>query len=266
MNRTGFVISLAIAAATGLMFGFYPRLDVDVSAWFFDPISKRFLAGQAAPGIASWPSFARELAMWMVAALAVPAGVTLLIKLIRPCMRMLIPARAAVLLVTTLLLAPGLLTNVVLKEHWGRPRPIDVREFAGSERFVAWWDPRGECLHNCSFVAGEGSGAFWALAPAALAPPQVRPLAYAAALAFGAATGTLRIAFGGHFFSDVAFSGVFTFLIIWVVHGLLYRWPKPAICEEALEAAIERLVQPLHIGVAQAMSSVRALLRRPRGV
>ena len=145
-----------------------------------------------------------------------------------------------------------------------------MREFAGRETFVAWWDPRGGCLHNCSFVAGEGAGAFWALAPAALAPPQWRPLAYGAALGFGAATGTLRIAFGGHFFSDVVFSGVFTFLIIWVIHGLLYRWPGAAISEAALEAAIGRTLQPIHAASANLVSLLHALLRRisrrPSGV
>jgi lipid A 4'-phosphatase len=270
MNRTGLVIALAVAAATGLLFGLYPRLDIDVSAWFFDPQTKRFLAGQTSGGGVSWPGFGRALAMWMVTALAVPAGITLLVKLISPRTCMLIPARAAVLLMTTLVLAPGLLTNVVLKEHWGRPRPIDVHEFSGGHAFVAWWDPRGSCLHNCSFVAGEGSGAFWTFAPAALAPAPVRPLAYAAALGFGVATGTLRIAFGGHFFSDVVFSGVFTFLIIWVVHGLLYRWPRPAISDAALESAVERTLQPMHVGFVHLVSFLGTLLRRisrrPSGV
>jgi lipid A 4'-phosphatase len=262
MNRTGLGFALVVAAATGLLFGLYPRLDIDISAWFFDPLTQGFPAGRTTGSGVSWPAWGREFAMWVVTALAVPAGVTLLGKLLRPGMRMLIPARAAVLLLTTLLLAPGLLTNVLLKEHWGRPRPIDVREFAGRETFVAWWDPRGGCLHNCSFVAGEGAGAFWALAPAALAPPQWRPLAYGAALGFGAATGTLRIAFGGHFFSDVVFSGVFTFLIIWVIHGLLYRWPGAAISEAALEAAIGRTLQPIHAASANLVSLLHALLRR----
>jgi lipid A 4'-phosphatase len=270
MNRTGLVITLAIAAATGLLFGLYPQLDIGISAFFFDPVGKGFPVGRPTGGGVSWPAFGRELAMWVVTALAAPAAVALLIKMMRPSLRMLIPARAAVLLVTTLVLAPGLLANVVLKEHWGRPRPINVREFAGAEAFVPWWDPRGGCLHNCSFVAGEGSGAFWTLAPAALAPPPVRPLAYGAALGFGAATGTLRIAFGGHFFSDVVFSGVFTFLIIWVVHGLLYRWPRPPISDAVLEAGIGRTFQPIHVGLVNFVSFLRALLRRisrpPRGV
>ena len=91
-------------------------------------------------------------------------------------------------------------------------------------------------------------------------------MAYGAALGFGAATGALRIAFGGHFFSDVVFSGVFTFLIIWVVHGLLYRWPRSAISDAALEAAIGRTLQPIHAPFANLVSLLRRISRRPRGV
>jgi membrane-associated phospholipid phosphatase len=62
------------------------------------------------------------------------------------------------------------------------------------------------------------------MAPAALAPPQWRLLAYGGALAFGSAVGVLRIAGGGHFFTDVVFAGVFVFLVIWTAYGLIYRW------------------------------------------
>ena len=47
---------------------------------------------------------------------------------------------------------------------------------------------------------------------------------------------------GGHFFTDTVFAGVFTFLIIWVVHGLIYRWPRTRTTDEAVERAIERAV------------------------
>ena len=144
----------------------------------------------------------------------------------RPHRPLLVPGRAVVFLISTLVLGPGLVVNVGLKDNWGRSRPIDVPQLGGSEHFTAWWDPRGGCAKNCSFVTGDGSGAFWTLAPAALAPPAWRPLAYGAALAFGATVGVFRMAFGAHFFSDVVFAGVFVFLIIWLMHGLLYRWPR----------------------------------------
>jgi lipid A 4'-phosphatase len=36
---------------------------------------------------------------------------------------------------------------------------------------------------------------------------------------------------------------VFTFLIIWVVHGLIYRWPRTRLSDEAIDRAIERFVK-----------------------
>jgi membrane-associated phospholipid phosphatase len=158
---------------------------------------------------------------------------------------MLVTARAAIFLVTTLVLGPGLFVNGIMKDHWPRSRPIDVPAFSGTERFVPWWDPRGNCPKNCSFVAGESAGAFWTMAPAALAPPQWRPFAYAAAIGFGAAAGALRIAFGGHFFTDVVFAGVFMFLVIWTVHGLIYRWPRTRLTDARIEQAMERMTAPL---------------------
>ena len=162
--------------------------------------------------------------MWIAWAFALPSIVAVIVKLIRPDRPLLVPGRAIVFLLATLLLSAGVLTNLTFKSYWGRPRPVVVTEFAGDQNFVPWWDPRGECPKNCSFVAGEPSGAFWTLAPAALAPPHWRALAYGAALAFGVALGLLRAAGGGHFISDVVFSGVFMFLLIWIMHGLLYRW------------------------------------------
>jgi lipid A 4'-phosphatase len=241
MNRTGLLVALAIAVLVGTVFGLYPELDLKISGLFFDPEKKDFmLRWRPALGLL------RDVAMWVVALLVAPALFAVVLKFLWPRRRMLIPGRAAVFLLATLALAPGLVTNVVLKDYWPRSRPIDVPQFNGEERFTPWWDPRGICPKNCSFVAGEGSGAFWTLAPAALAPPAWRPVAYGAALAFAVAVSGLRLAFGAHFVSDVVFAGVFTFLVIWLVHGLIYRWPRTRFSDEAVERAIERVALPPH--------------------
>jgi lipid A 4'-phosphatase len=265
MNRTGMLIVLVIAALTGLLFGLFPQLDIKISALFFNSASQSFLNDRAVLGGVHWAAAARDISMWVVTSLAVPAAVALLFKLLIPGTRLAMPARAIMVLLLTLALAPGLLTNVVLKEHWGRPRPIDVRDFAGPDRFMPWWDPRGQCPRNCSFVTGEGSGAFWTLAPAALAPAPLRPFAYTAAVGFGAAVGTLRMAYGGHFLTDVVSSGVFTFIIIWVVHGAFYRWTTSAISDEELESYLERLLDRVHIPVGRAILRVGSLLGRTLG-
>jgi membrane-associated phospholipid phosphatase len=108
---------------------------------------------------------------------------------------------------------------------------------------VPWWDPRGGCGRNCSFFSGEGATAFWTYAPAALTPPAWRPLAYAAATLFGVTTSVLRMAFGGHFFTDVAAAGLVTFLVIWLAHGYIYRWPSTRLSDEGIDAALTRLAR-----------------------
>ncbi len=236
MNRIGLAIALGIALCVGLIFAIWPELDIRLVAPFFDPASGGFWRSYAPIYL-----LARDASSWLIAVVALPAGIALALKLIRPRRRSLIPGRAVLLMLLTLVLAPGVLANLILKEHWGRPRPIDVTEFGGDEHFRAWWDPRGDCPKNCSFIGGEATGAFWTIAAAATVPLQWRAIAYTGAVAFGCAVGLLRMAAGAHFFTDVVFAGIFAFLVIWLVHGLLYRWSGTRISDAALEQMIERL-------------------------
>ncbi len=242
MNRTGLIIALLVAVVAGLVFGLYPELDLRIAKHFHDYIDKSRIAF-------SWRIYppmmkARDVSLWITTGLVLPAVVALVVKVLLPKRKLFIPARAIVFLIATLVLAPGLLVNILLKDHWHRPRPIDVSELGGQQHFVPWWDPRGDCPNNCSFVSGDVSGAFWTMAPAALVPPQWRALAYGAALTLGSTMALFRVMAGGHFLSDVIFAGVFTFLIIWIVHGLLYRWPRTRLSDESIERAIECLALP----------------------
>ncbi|MGE3147568.1 MAG: phosphatase PAP2 family protein [Pseudorhodoplanes sp.] len=237
MTRTGLLVALALAVVIGLVFGLYPELDLKIAGHY---------AAVGADNIAFprradfWLWFAKEAAMIAIWVIIAPVIVAVVLKLLFPRRPMLVSGRAVVFLVATLALGPGLVTNMLLKDHWGRPRPIDVTQFRGADAFVPWWDPRGKCPDNCSFVSGDASAAYWTLAPAALAPPAWRPLAYGAALVFGTAVGFLRVMFGGHFPSDVAFAGIFTFLVIWAVYALLYRRPETAQADAAIENALAR--------------------------
>jgi lipid A 4'-phosphatase len=253
MNRTGLAIALVIAVAVGALFGLYPRLDLDLAALSYDPSGDGFVQASVQP-IGLW---VRDLSRLIVTAAAAPAFVAVAMKLVRPRRPMIIPGRAALFMIATLALGPGILANVVLKSHWGRPRPVDVMQFGGDQHFVPWWDPRGDCPGNCSFVAGEPSGAFWTLGPALLLPPAWRASAAAAALAFGAALGALRMYGGGHFFTDVVFSGVFMFLLAWLAHGLLYRWRATRVSDRAIERAMERVILPCHAALRRLMARLR---------
>lgn len=242
MNRTGLIVALVIAAVAGALFGFFPELDLRISRYFyaFTDASQNKFALRFSPVLMTL----RDIGLWVGTVLIAPAVGALVLKLLAPKRKLLMSGRAIVFLIATMALGPGLLVNVVLKDHWGRSRPIDVTQFGGDEHFVAWWDPRGDCPGNCSFVSGDVSGAFWTLAPAALAPPQWRAVAYGAALTLGTAMAVFRMMAGGHFPSDVIFAGVFTFLVIWLVYALIYRWPRTRFSDEAVERALTRIAMP----------------------
>src|SRR3979490_564147 len=249
MNRTGLFIALVLALVVGLLFGIYPELDLKLAALFYDAATKSFPLK-----LNALAAFARDGAMWIGWGLALPAIATLVIKLVRPDRPLLISGRAIIFLLLTLTLSAGILTNLTFKSYWGRPRPVVVTQFNGAQQFVPWWDPRGGCGRNCSFFSGEGATAFWTYAPAALKPPTSPPLACAAATLFGVTTSALRMAFGGHFFTDVASAGLVTFLVIWLAYGYIYRWSSTRLSDESIDAALSRLAWPSY-----------RLLRRWRG-
>jgi len=241
MNRTGLFIALGLVLVVGLLFGLYPELDLKLSAVFYEVAGKTFPLK-----INAIAAVARDGAMWIAWGLALPSIVALVVKLIRPDRPLLISGRAIIFLLLTLLLSAGVLTNLGFKSYWGRPRPVVVTQFNGPEPFVAWWDPRGTCGRNCSFFSGEGATAFWTYAPAALTPPAWRPLAYTAATLFGITTSVLRMAFGGHFFTDVAIAGLVTFLVIWLAYACIYRWRRTRLSDARIDAALTKFAWPLY--------------------
>jgi lipid A 4'-phosphatase len=139
--------------------------------------------------------------------------------------------RSLVWLLVSLALGPGLIVDG-LKDISHRPRPVQVTEFGGTQAFRPFYRFDGSCPRNCSFPSGETAAAFWTLAPASLAPPPVRPLAIGAAFLFGTSTAMLRMAFGGHFASDVIFAAIVTIAVLFGLQRT--RWlraagrPRPA--------------------------------------
>jgi membrane-associated PAP2 superfamily phosphatase len=255
MNRTGLMIALAIAMVVGGVFAAYPQFDLDISALFYKPDKHSFVTWYN-----DWYDYARDAASVVITLIVAPAFVAVAGKLIAPRRPMLIAGRAAVFLIVTIALGPGVLANGVLKQHSARMRPESITQFGGTGQFTPWWDFRGPCGDNCSFIAGEPSGAFWTLAPAALAPPQWRVLAYAGALSFGLAMSVLRIAGGAHFFTDCVFAGVLMFLLAWIVHGLIYRWRPTRITDAAVARPLERI----GTGLREAFAALRGGKRQSR--
>jgi membrane-associated phospholipid phosphatase len=209
-------LTLALTLLTGILFGLAPELDLAAARLFWRE-------GTGFIGVTPTGEMLRsiffEAPFWIGGAFACGWGLR---RLGLP--HVWLPSgRAILFLVLSLALGPGLLVNLVLKEHSHRPRPVQTQEMGGKWEFRPWYRFDGQCQRNCSFVSGEAASAFWTVAPALLTPPPVRPFAIAVALTFGVATSALRIAFGGHYLSDVLFAGLFTLLIILGLYRFLIR-------------------------------------------
>lgn len=206
VSRRGVALALALTALVLGAFRAEPGLDLAAAGAFYAGAG-RFVGATPAGEALRRAFFAVPILLLAAAVLAA--------ALRRWGLRVPAPTgRGLATLALSLALGPGLLVNVALKDHWHRPRPVQVTEFGGTAAFRPVGMPGGACRRNCSFVSGEGAASFWTVAPALMAPPAWRAAAVAAALVYAGATGLLRMAFGGHFLSDTLLAALFTWLVI----------------------------------------------------
>jgi membrane-associated PAP2 superfamily phosphatase len=229
------LLILALGVVVGLIFLVAPGLDHRVTDYFYDTATRKFPLAMNVTLVTL-----RDLNRVIDIGFGVVLGAAILWKLWKPERALLISGRAMLFLTITFVLAPGVMANVIFKEHWSRPRPVHVTEYGGQASYVHWWDPRGTCKANCSFVSGEVSAAAWTLAPAALVPPPWRPVAVGAAVVFTGVIAVVRIGAGGHFLSDALFAALLTALIVWFVHDLIYRRWRGRLTDAALDAQLAR--------------------------
>ncbi|MGV3634193.1 MAG: phosphatase PAP2 family protein [Pseudorhodoplanes sp.] len=234
MAKLGLCLILSVGLAIGILFAVDPSLDLEVA---------RFVQAQKSAGSLRWaePAIAaiRDFNLYLIVALVSLSAVCIVLQ-VRRRGAALPPVRACVLVLLAIAIGPGLIVNAVLKENWSRPRPGVVLASADDSSFRAWWDPTGNCKRNCSFASGEASAAFVTIAVAVVAPLAMRYTAITLALLYGIMISAIRVAAGGHFVSDVIFAGVISALIVWALHGLIYRWPATRVSEEGMRALLER--------------------------
>lgn len=229
-------------ALVSLFFLVFPGVDLWVSGLFYSDGSGFF--AQSDPFLRRF----RHLGPHLVKLLAIAAVLILLIKLLFPGRRPLMPLRAPVFLLTTLILGPGILVNTILKNNWGRPRPVMVDLFGGDMPYQPVWKISDWCDTNCSFVSGEASAGMWLVAAVVfIAPLAWRPLLLAFFLPLGLLLSLNRIAFGGHFFSDTLISWGLTLLVILLVHRLFYQSVPGGLRDRKLDERFTRFGRRLHV-------------------
>jgi lipid A 4'-phosphatase len=199
-------------------------LDMDprLSGYFYDPTAaQRWFLKMSVPWL--WLYRYGELPTWM---LAIGAAVVWGVSLRRRtwvCYR-----RACALIVLAVVLGPGLLVNGVLKPLWGRPRPAQADLFGGSRPYQPWWHP-GHIGGGRSFPSGHAAMGYVLVLGTCLVPPRrsawLRGLVLGGALAYGSLLGVTRIIQGGHFLSDVLWSGSLMCFLVATLQAVL---PAPA--------------------------------------
>jgi membrane-associated phospholipid phosphatase len=212
MGRPAILMAGGATAAIAIFFQIWPEIDraVATAMWRLHGIPALRAIGDAEPA-------AMSVAVALFAGLVVLAFFVLLWRRLLHRDRL----RALLFILATFAIGPGLIVNVVLKDHWGRPRPVHTVVLGGTAAFVPVLETSRECGQNCSFVSGDVSAAIAFLAVAMLLPPIPRRWASAGILLLAVAIGAARMVVGAHFLSDLLLAAGLTILVMQTCYRLI---------------------------------------------
>lgn len=113
--------------------------------------------------------------------------------------------------------------SAVLKNLWGRARPVDTTIFDGDKIFTPWTYYSTQCLDNCSFVSGDASVGFFIVCYYYITKNNKF---FYLSIAAGMLIGIVRIGAGAHFLSDILMSFVVVNIILQSIRYLFVKWEK----------------------------------------
>ena len=227
--RLGDPVAMALLAVLGLSayFLLFPGVDLAVSATFHQAGEGFALAREPIlKGL-------RKSSTWVLAGLLISAVTILILRRwsSRPgAIGRIGPGlgRNCAFLLVGLAVGPGLVVNTVLKNGWGRARPVQTDLFGGEAAFSGVWRISDACRDNCSFVSGEASSATWMVCAVLLmTPARWRVATVSVACVYAVALSLNRVAFGGHYLSDVLLSWAITALVLAALHRVMAAAPTP---------------------------------------
>lgn len=123
-------------------------------------------------------------------------------------------------IIMVIVLGPGLVVNAVLKDHWGRPRPREVVEFSGQYQYQPPLVASNQGKH--SFVCGHCSASYCLFAFYFILRKR-QTLALGLSIGYGLLMGVARMSAGGHFASDVLWSGYVIFILCWFLYYFIFK-------------------------------------------
>lgn len=206
------LVLLFLAVSTSLLFWF-TNLDMQVAALFYHP----------GHSIADWPYRHWPLLKFLydyAFPFTVIAGLSALTVYTSSHFHSFTRRfrRRALYILLVIAIGPGLMVNLIVKDHWGRPRPVHIQQFGGQYAYV----PPAKLGHtpDKSFVCGHCSVGYSFFVLYFLSQ-NYKAVYFILTLALAWIMGFTRMTAGGHFLSDILWSGYLVFL---VAYALYYGW------------------------------------------
>lgn len=198
----------------GLLFFFFPEIDIRFSGLFFDN-GEFYLRDH--PLI----TFVYDVTHPLVALFFLGVLGLLGYSYLTKKEPFSLKRRALVFMLVSIIMAPGVVVNLTLKDNVDRARPKHVTQFGGDKTFTPAFVISDQCEKNCSFVCGHAAAGFTFIALAMVFSGKIRRRIFVTAVSAGFLIGLVRIVQGGHFLSDVFFSFFFTYLTIRLLYYLM---------------------------------------------
>lgn len=208
-------VNVALIAAITAINVIGPNIDLELSRLFYDPTIRMF------------PSKHNPIIMNLRDNGAISVLVCL-VCCILAAIRIVtsrvpfISIRSAISLTASLVIGPGIVVNLLLKNYWGRFRPDETVEFGWIHPYTDWWI-WGNCRGNCSFVSGEVAAVAWLFGPAMLLTGPLRLAALLITSIFTVFISLARIASGKHFLTDTLFAVVIVIGILMILNRAICR-------------------------------------------
>lgn len=205
-----------------LLAPFTPWLDKLISGFFYNPDAlgvDRFVSNPFVDFMFDYGIFPAWIVFILSAVGLVASYTSLKWKSLR---------NPSLVFLLTFIIGAGLFTHLLLKDHWGRPRPKQVIEFGGSQAFRPFYSPNffHQPEPSKSFPCGHCSMGFVffavALVGMRLKNKWLTSAGWIIAIGLGGLLGVTRIMQGGHFFSDVLMSGLILWLTALTMDWLVY--------------------------------------------
>lgn len=210
---------ILLAVGTIILF---TATDLDIAS--LQPFYQRFSADPWPRGNDPLWSLLYRSAPWVTGSLAVVGTVLVVIGLLRDGSKQARTYGFFILLCVAV--GPGLIINVALKDHWGRPRPRQIAEFGGKFAYVQPLVPAA--TRGKSFPCGHCSvGYLYALGwwVWRRRHPRRAAVSLAVGLTLGTFLGLGRMATGAHFLSDAIWAALIAFSVAHVLYYYVLRIP-----------------------------------------